>query len=121
MGQTLATKLRAVGYDYHLVGGSHHRLLGFDQQQVVVEKAPFVDARYTEDRAAHVESLEHLIGVGTECYARARIDVSADNYQVVIGVRCEQVGNRERVSDNLQSTAHQQSGHFVRRATTIEQ
>src|SRR6187431_1335730 len=108
MGQTLATKLRAVGDDDHFVGGSHHGLLGFDQQQVVVEKAALVDARYTEDRAADVESFEHLVRVRTERHARARIDVSADNYQVVIGIRGKQIGNRERVRDNLQSTSDQQ-------------
>ncbi len=94
-GQARSTKLTAIGHDDGLIRATHHGSFGFDQQQVAVVVSAFVGARDAEHRFLDVQRLKHLIGVGTERHAGARVDVSTEQNQIDRVRRRKQIGYRK--------------------------
>ncbi len=87
-------KLRAVGDEHHMFGTSHHRPLGFDEQQVAVVEAAFIDSRNAQHRAANVEVRKHLIGVRTYADAGPRVDKAANENEIGRFTRREKIRDR---------------------------
>ena len=80
--QTLASELAAVSQHNRFVGSPHHGLLGFNDQQIGVEKPPVADTGYTQEGLVHVELGEHFPGVGTQQHPRTGMHVTADQDHV---------------------------------------
>ncbi len=104
MREALHAELRAVGHDDHFVGRVHHGSFSFDEQQVVVEEPAVVDARHAEDRAANVQSGEHLVGVPGR--ARRR---SGDRYPPTrttswLAFEANKLATGSRIGNDLQPT-----------------
>ena len=84
MRQGQAAELRAVGDDDHLLPALHHLTLGLDQQQVRVVDAVGHDPPRAEDRLADPDALHHGDRQRPERDAGPRIDVAADQDEVVL-------------------------------------
>src|SRR5207249_1462544 len=99
----------------------HHAALGLDEQAALAVERAVVNAGDADEQGLGVDGAQLVFGHGPEEHAVARVEQAAYKYKLDVLVVDEQVGDGQRVGDELEGLAEQLLGEVERRRAAVDQ
>jgi len=97
----LLAEFGGVGQKNYFLGLVHHFFFGFDEEEILVVEAGFVDAGHGEEHGFGMDGAKHLFGHGAQQHAVAGVDQAAGDDELDVFVVGEEGGDGEGIGDEL--------------------
>ena len=107
-----SAEFRVVRHDDYALRAFHHGANRLDHQRAGVTEAFGGNAADSQNGDVGRDAMEHAFADGAKLNAEVRIKVSAGQRDLCLPALPKDLGNRNRVSDDLNRTAEKTSGNF---------